>query len=242
VKAHASVRVAAGADGRCRPVELRSAAPLGLRWAPAEGCLYIVGTAFGPLGGDETRLDVVVEAGASLTVRTVAAAIAQPDPAGRPSHQRVEVSVGAGATLRWLPEPAVATEGAVHHSSVALDLADGADLVWREEVLLGRHDQPGGEWHSDLRVALAGEPLLAQRTAIGGAGWGSPAVGAGARAAGSLLVVGCASPTAPRVVSEGEARAAVLPLARPGAALVTALAPDARRLRALLDCGRVRAG
>ena len=218
-----------------RLVDLRSESPLTLRWA--DGCLYVVGSAFAPLGGDELELDVTVEAGATLTVRTVAASVAQPSPDGRPSRLTVTARVADGATLHWLPEPGIAATGAVHHSHTRLDLAATAQVVWREEVILGRHDEPGGEWHSHLDVQLGGAPLLRQDTAAGGPHWRSPAVAAGARASGTLLVVGPTAPTKPGVLrAERDAYAAVMPLgSRPGAALTSALAPTARTLRRLLE-------
>lgn len=222
--------------GPARLVDLRSAAPLTLRWA--EGCLYVVGSAFAPLGGDELALDLVVEPGAELTVRTVAASIVQPAPSGLPSRLTVTAQVGEGATLRWLPEPGVATAGAVHHNDTQLDLAAGATVVWREEVVLGLHGEAGGEWRSSLRVRRDGTTILAQDTDVGGPLWSSPAVAAGARASGSLLLVGPDAPVASQVLRDGEARGAVMPLAHPGAAVVSALAPDALALRRLLDEAR----
>lgn len=225
MEAHARVRVAASG----RFAELRSEAPLTLRWA--DGCLYVVGSAFSPLGGDDLRLDVEVEAGAGLTVRTVAASVAQPAPSGLPSRLTVSARVGPGASLWWLPEPGIATAGAVHESVARLDLADDAEVVWREEVVLGRHGEPGGEWRSRWRVTRAGRPLLSQDTAIGGPDWASPAVAGGARAAGSLLLTGPADIPA-AACGPG---AAVMPLAPGRAALVSALAPDALTLRRRLD-------
>lgn len=224
MRATALARIGPGS----RLADLRSEVPITLRWA--DGCLYVVGSGFAPLGGDDLALELVVEPGASLTVRTVAASIAQPGPSGRPSRCAVTAQVGEGATLRWLPEPGVAAVGAVHHAEATVDLAPGAELTWREEVVLGRHGEPGGEWHSSLRVTRAGRPVLVQTTAYGGALWSSPAVGAGHRAAGSVLVVSPDAP-APRVFGD---RAAVMPLAHPGAALVSALAADALTLRRLL--------
>ncbi|HEY8548174.1 MAG TPA: urease accessory protein UreD [Acidimicrobiales bacterium] len=215
-------------------MDVRSEVPLTLRWA--DGCLYVVGSGFAPLGGDDLALDVVVEPGATLTVRTVAASIAQPDATGAPSRFSVTARVGEGATLRWLPEPGVAARGAVHRAEATVELAAGAELVWREEVVLGRHGEPGGRWCSsvDVRTA-AGDPILVQTTEHGGPHWSSPAVAAGARAAGSVLLVGPDAPIRPHTYRDGPARLAVLPLAHPGAALVAALAPDARTLRHLLD-------
>src|SRR4051812_50190090 len=56
--------------------------------------VHLVATAFGPLGGDDAELSLVVEEGASLTVRSVAAAVALPsrgEPS--PSAQRIRAPV-----------------------------------------------------------------------------------------------------------------------------------------------------
>lgn len=241
MKASAGVAVEPGVDGRGRPqlVEVRSDPPLTLRWA--DGCLYVVGSAFAPLGGDELELTIDVAAWASLTVRTVAASVAQPGRSDAPSRFRVTARVAAGATLRWLPEPGVAVDGCRHLNETHLDLDEGAEVEWREEVVLGRHGKPGGQWRSVMTATRDGVPLLVQDTVVGGPDWASPATGGGARAAGSMLLVGPDAPAEAAVHTRAPTgRAAVMPLARPGAAVVNALAPDARTLRCLLDAGCVQ--
>jgi urease accessory protein len=238
VEAAATVVAAPGLTpgGPPRLVGLRSAAPLGLRWA--SDCLYVVGTAFAPLGGDRLDLRIVVEPGADLTVRTVAASVALPGRHGAPSRFTVDVEVGAGASLRWRPEPGIAAAGARHTGRARIVLAGDATLVWREEVLRGRYGEAGGTWCSQIEATVDGVPLLAQETAVGDDHWASPAVGGGARAAGALLAVGPSTgPVAPWTERAAGSWAAVLPLERPGAALVSALATDARSLQRLLDAG-----
>ncbi|MCZ9343959.1 urease accessory protein UreD, partial [Streptomyces sp. TRM76130] len=94
-----------------------------------------------------------------------------------------------------------------------------------------------GRLTSRLTVRVAGRCVLDQELACGpGApgGWDGPAVLAGHRAVGQIVVARpefASRPPTVRTVGEG---AAVLPLAGP-AVLVTALAPDALRLRRLLD-------
>jgi urease accessory protein len=177
--------------GRTRCTTLRSAPPLTFRETP-EG-LFLVGTAAGPLGGDELELVVDVGPGATLTVRSVAAQLAQPGPrAGAPSSLRVEVTVAAGAELAWLPEPTVAVRGCHHRVTTVIRCAAGARLVWRDEVVLGRHREASGSILQRLRVDRAGRPLLRHDLALG-PDWPSsagPAVLGPARAVGSLVTVG----------------------------------------------------
>ena len=233
----ARARVVAEADGRggTRLAVLRSEAPLVLRSTAA--ALYLVGGAGGPLGGDDLALEVEVGPGARLTLRTAAASIALP---GRgPSVVTVDVTVAAGATFEWLPEPVVAARGCDHRLQSSIVLDAGARLVWREELVLGRHREGPGSVITQLHVDLDGAPLLRHELAVGhlhpaGAG---PAVTAGARAVGSVLLVGDGwAPTEPVLLGP---TAAVLPLAG-GGAQVVALADDAISLRGLLDAGHLR--
>ncbi|MEA2686392.1 MAG: urease accessory protein [Actinomycetota bacterium] len=173
--------------------------------------------------------------GADLTVRTVAAAVVLPGPL--PSLVEIDVRVGAGGRLRWLPEPTIAAAGCRHETRARVVLDAGARLVWREELVGGRHGEEGGSVSSRLTVDLDGRALVRHRLDIGPdhPAWSSPAVGGGARCAGSLLVVdpGVDLDVDP-IVLDGDA--AVLHLAGP-AVHVIALAPDARALRRLLDAG-----
>lgn len=230
----ARARIGAEADGRggTRLALLRSEAPLVLR--PTAEALYLVGGAGGPLGGDDLALEIQVGAGARLTIRTAAASVAL--PGAGPSEVAVQATVAAGGELEWLPEPVVAALGCVHHIRSEVVLEAGARLVWREELVLGRHGEGSGSVVTRAHVDLGGAPLLRHELALGprhpsGAG---PAVTAGARAVGSVLLVGDGwAPNEPALLGP---TAAVLPLAG-GGAQVVALASCASGLRRLLDAG-----
>jgi urease accessory protein len=168
---------------------LSSQVPLVLRRTPE--AVYVVGGAAGPIGGDELALRISVGAGAFLRMRTAAASIALPGPDGLESELRVTVDVGAGARLEYLPEPIVVSAGARHATIIRVTLAEGASLLLRDEVLLGRHGEAGGASRTELRVSYAGRPLLRQSLEVAGddtAGLG-PAVLAGHRGVGNLLRV-----------------------------------------------------
>lgn len=229
----ARARVVAESDGRgsTRLTTLRSEAPLVLRSTP--DALYLVGGAGGPLGGDVLALDITVGPGAGLTVRTAAASVAL--PGAGPSEVTIRAHVAAGGELRWLPEPVVAADGCVHHMAATVELEEGGVLVWREELILGRHGEAGGSVVTRASVDLGGQPLLRHELALGplfppAAG---PAVIAGARAVGSLVLAGLE--THVPAVTLGPT-AAVLPLAGAGVQVV-ALAAGAVELRRLLDAG-----
>lgn len=216
-----------GLATRC--TRLRSSPPLTLR-ETADG-LYVVGSAAGPLGGDDLVLDVRVAAGASLTVRSAGASVVLPGPRGAPSSARVDVVVEAGAALRWLPEPTIAVRACVHRSHARIQLEERASLVWRDELVLGRCDEEAGALAARLDIDHAGRPLLRNEIAVG------PAVPSGlgpARAVGTLVVAGPGAAEAPVLPAVSGARAAVLPLDGPGF-LVAVVADQPSLVRAVLD-------
>jgi urease accessory protein len=249
VTASASIVAVAEPGGRTRLPVLASQVPLVLRRTPE--AVYVVGGAAGPIGGDELDLRISVGAGAFLRVRTAAASIALPGPDGLESVLRVTIDVEAGARMEYLPEPVVVSAGARHATIIRTTLAQGASLLLRDELLLGRHGETGGAARSVLNADYAGRPLLRQSLEVSGADAVAmgPALLAGHRAVGTALRVdpsavetldaGGEPAQASRVMSadaapETEAAVAVMPLAGPGI-LVTALANDAVALRRYLS-------
>jgi urease accessory protein len=230
VAASASVEAVAGPGGATRLPVLSSQVPLVLRRTPE--AVYLVGGAAGPIGGDELSLRITVGAGAFLRIRTAAASVALPGPDGSESVLRVSVTVGAGGRLEYLPEPVVVTAGARHATIVSVTLADGASLVLRDELLLGRHGEAGGAARSVLRTDYGGRPLLRQSLEVSGTDSASrgPAIMSGYRAVGTLLLVNQAGTADPPGAGDAAPEAAVMRLAGPGV-LVTALADDAVTLR-----------
>src|SRR5690606_17050233 len=139
------------------------------------------------------------------------------------------------ARLHWLPEPTIVVRGCDHRAAARIDLAAGAELVWREVVVLGRHQEAAGSLLQRLRVDVAGRPLLRNDLAVGPRWPGSlgPAGVGVARAVATGLVVGpaaehldVADPGTSGTGAETSTRVAVLPL-DDHAALVTAVAPHA---------------
>ena len=120
--------------------------------------VHLVATAFGPLGGDDAEIRLVVEEGVALTVCTVAAAVALPARDGRPSRQRLTAEVAGRLDLR--PEPTVVAAGASHRAELFCSLAEAAELTATEQVLLGRSGDAPGRWTGTTRIERAGTPLL----------------------------------------------------------------------------------
>ena len=235
ITATASIVAVAGPGGATRLPVLASQVPLVLRRTP--DAVYLVGGAAGPIGGDELALRISVAEGAFLRLRTAAASIALPGPDGLESVLRISVSVGPGARLEYLPEPVVVTAGARHATIVSASLDEGASLLLRDELLLGRHGEEGGTGRTVLLVDYAGRPLLRHSLEVNGCDDASlgPAVLAGHRAVGTVLLVN-RHPNEPPEPLHATSEVAALPLAGPGV-LVTAVAHDAVTLRQRLTPG-----
>jgi urease accessory protein len=239
MRAHALVVAEADGLGATRLARLRGEAPLLLRQTAihaAPATVYVVGGAAGPLGGDDLHLEIQVGQDAALCLRTVAASIALPGRSGAFSRTVVTATVASGGSLRWLPEQLVAAAGCRHLTLATVHLERGASLIWRDELICGRHGEEPGEATITTSVGYAGRPLLRQSLTIGSGaeGWAGPAVLGGAIATGSLLRVDPGAPPAiPGVLGPTAVRA---PLAGP-AWLVTATADDAHTLRGYLGDG-----
>lgn len=239
MRATARVVAVADRDGRTRLAELRGEPPLLPRRTgmPADGIeVHLVGGAAGPLGGDVLQLEIEVGAGAILHLRTVAASIALPSRDGALSQMRVCASVAAGGRLVWLPEPLIAAAGCHHDNLSTVELSAGASLVWRDELVCGRHGEATGQARLSTVVRLAGRPLYHHELAVGptAPGWSGPAILGGGRAVGSVLLVDPSwidDPPAPAVLGS---TAALMPLSGP-AMLATATGADLREVRAQLD-------
>jgi urease accessory protein len=167
--------VARAVGGRTVLTVVRASGQLAVR-RTGPTTVHLVATAFGPLGGDDARIRLVVEEGATLAVRTVAAALALPArDRERPSRQRVHATVAGVLDLR--PEPTVVATGAHHVAEVAAELAPGAVLTATEQVLLGRSREEPGRWTGTTRVERDGGPLLHTTVDLGpGAGAWLPPV------------------------------------------------------------------
>ena len=238
----ATARIVARDDGRggtALPV-LESDGPLALRRTRGNGTetrVVLVGAMSGPLGGDHFTVEADIREGARLRLGSAAATIALPGQTKGEARYDVRLTVAEGGELHWLPEQLISAGGSDLSVTTRIDLGATSRLVLREEQVLGRAGEEPGRLSSRLVLRVAGRTVLDQELTCGpGApgGWDGPAVLAGHRAVGQLLVVRpefADQPVTAQVLGEG---AAVVPLAGP-AALVTAVAPDALLLRRVLD-------
>ncbi|MFI7704120.1 urease accessory protein UreD [Nonomuraea sp. NPDC049480] len=242
---HATARIRATSAGTTTalpvlagdgPFDLRRNRPHGNQ---ARVC--ILGAMSAPLGGDRLRIEATAEQDAHLHITTVAATIALRGPTPEHATYDVHLTVADQASLHWLPQPLISAARSNLRQTCTIDLAASARLVLREELVLGRANEPPGRLTTRLTVRHDGHPLLDQQTMYGpdAPGWDGPAILAGHRAVGQILIVDPAYEKEPphvRLVGDDptHGQAVLTPLAGP-AILVTALATDTMHLRRLLD-------
>jgi urease accessory protein len=232
----ASARIVAEADrlGDTRLAVLRGESPLLFRrTGPIRRggvTVHLVGGAAGPLRGDELRLGLEVGPRARLDVRSVAATLLLPGRPAPPSRLVIHAAVGEGAVLRWLPEPTIAAAGCDHHAVTTAEVAEGGTLLWRDDIVCGRHGEPSGALRSEITVRYAGRTLYRHDLHIGAPGWNGAAVLGENRAVGAAILAGDPLPE-PHLPGPD---AALMSLTGP-AVLATATGADIRQVTSVLD-------
>lgn len=194
--------------------------------------VHLVGTAAGPLGGDEVTVRLRVGAGARLHVRTAAATVVLPGPERPDSRLLIDVQVDDAAQLVLEPEPTVVCRRAVHEAITTVALAGSGRARILEEVVLGRAGETGGSWTGHTGVTRDGSPVLRHTVR-------SSLLAARALAAlvdtGAGSDSGAGSDTGERTAGTA-GNAVAMPLAA-GGMLVTAFGPNVSSTRAdLLRC------
>jgi urease accessory protein len=240
-------RAVIGPGGRL--AELACQPPLTLRQVraadPAVCALCLVGSAAGPLAGDDLTLTLDVADGASAVLQAAGAQIAQGRAGRGTSCLCFRATVGAGGRLRADPGALIIRPGGRAAARVDLRLAADAAVDWRELIVLHRGparagggepaepDGAGGGEAADgaapavtLRwdVTRAGVPVLRQLVDLTDPGWQRwPGMIADRRVLASALLAGPGLAARTIVASP---TAVAQPLAE-GAVLVTVLADDA---------------
>lgn len=127
--------------------------------------VHLVSAAATPLGGDTITIRLVVQPGARLRLRSVAATVVLPGAGCRDSQAVWDVEVWGELDVDT--EPTVVAADARHRSTVVVRLAQDARLRVRERVQIGRTDETQGFWSGGLHADLGGVPLLRHRVELG---------------------------------------------------------------------------
>ena len=144
-----------GPRGRTVLPVVRASGQLAVR-RTGEGAVHLVATAFGPLGGDDAEVRLVVEEGARLSVHSVAAAVVLPARGESPPSRQVVRAEVAGV-LHLAPEPTVVTARAAGlrlHGPGGWPAGAGADRGGRRTVAAAGRLGGCTAWAEELHEAV----------------------------------------------------------------------------------------
>ena len=221
--------------------ELACAPPLTLRQvhgADGQGrCeLRLVGTAAGPLAGDDLSICLELRPGARATLRATGASVAQGRDHGDAARLSIRADLAAGADLVADPGALIVCRGSRVDVRLYLALGAGAAVEWRELIVLGRTGEPPGQASLRWDVTRLGRPVLRQFVNL------DPALGAGLTAGRRVLA--CALIAGPALAPRTVVASAVAVAQRVDdhTLLVTVLDDDAARAARQLDdlCAQAR--
>ncbi len=127
--------------------------------------VHLVSAAATPLGGDTVTVRVVVESGARLRLRSVAATVALPGAGTAESRSHWDLEVAGELDLD--PQPTIVAGGSRHVTSTRLTLAQGGRVRIRERVQIGRSYEEHGNWSGAMHADVHDGPLLRHRIELG---------------------------------------------------------------------------
>ena len=197
-RASGEIRATFAAHGsRTRVGRLYETGGLRLRFPKsADMCeAVIVNTSGGVVGGDSARLSFEAGAGAHVLLTTQSAEkLYRSD--GAQARMDVALTLRENATLDWLPQEAILFDRANFARKLDVDMAADARLTLCESVVFGRlamgETCVAGAFRDRWRVRRTGKLVFAEDTRLDGAPaalLARPAIGAGARALATLLLV-----------------------------------------------------
>lgn len=160
-------------DGRTRLAGLYQEGAAKIRLPRGDGAAMeavLVNTAGGLTGGDRLDWRIAAGEGSMLTVTTPACERIYRAAAGE-ARVGVAVQVAAGARLAWLPQETILFDRAALARRLDIDLAEGAEALVAEAVLVGRRAH--GEtvslasFHDRWRVRAGGRTVHAEDIRLG---------------------------------------------------------------------------
>lgn len=156
----------------------------------------LINTGGGMAGGDRMTVSAVVEPGADAVITTQAAEKIYRSQ-GADTRVETSLSLGAGASLAWLPQECILFSGARLARDLRIDLAADSRLVACETLYFGRSAMgeavTRGALRDRWRIRREGRLVFAEDLRLDGAierTLARPAIAAGARAVATVLAAG----------------------------------------------------
>ncbi len=149
----------------------------------------------GIVAGDRLTINVTVESGAHALITTPGATKWYRSE-GAQAEQCIAINVAAGANLEWLPQEAIVFNSAIAKQTISIDLADHANFLAWDILVLGRvaaqERFTQGLYKQAWTITRNGLPLWLERGQLtGGSTLLASTVGlAGYPVAATLLAVG----------------------------------------------------
>ncbi|MFZ2318553.1 MAG: urease accessory protein UreD [Pseudomonas sp.] len=173
---HAELELGYGRDGETtRPTLRRHKGPLRVQkhlyGEGPEVCQHIIVHPPGGIAGGD-RLDIAATVGANAWAQLTSPGAAKWYRAKGPAYQRLELKVGAGATLEWLPQETIVYCGAQAELSTCIELEGDARLCYWDMLALGRPASGErfntGHFQARLDIRRDGQLLWHERQRIRG--------------------------------------------------------------------------
>jgi urease accessory protein len=127
--------------------------------------VHLVSAAAVPLGGDTIDIQVIVDKGARLRLRSAAATVALPGVETDTSHACWEIDVAGELDVDL--QPTVVAAAARHVSAVTMRLHEDGQIRFRERVQIGRCNEDRGFWSGTMHADRHAQPMLRHRVELG---------------------------------------------------------------------------
>lgn len=123
----------------------------------------------GLVGGDHLSIDMVLDAAAHVLISAPSANRVYRS-LGEVSVQEIDIAVGSGAVLEWLPEHTIPFAGSRFRQTIDVTLAAGATVVLWDAIASGRIAR-GERWRftsleNEIRITTAGGASVIERYAL----------------------------------------------------------------------------
>jgi urease accessory protein len=239
-------------DGRTRRRQLHESGSLRVRFPSPEDdglSAMFVNTAGGAAGGDRFDIDITAGQGTRLTMSTAAAEKIYRSH-GPAAEINIALKAEAGAHLSWLPQETILFDRARAKRRIDIDLAATATFIACEIVVFGRaamgERMQAGAFRDRWRLRRGGKLVFAENIHLDGdigAKLAAPAIGRGAVAIGTALIVPGDEALVERLRGEAESfRGEVGISCWNGFAMARFCAQDAAKLRADMMAVLARSG